>query len=79
MAGAVPRRMKIPQRRRRINDIHERVQFGKVRIVGLRIQLPNQRLTRPQRAHERVFTPHKIQIASPQQVIEVMLGQQVKV
>ncbi len=73
--GPVPRRMKIPQRRGRIDEVHECIQFGKVRIVGLGIQLPDQWLTRPQRAHKRVFTPHKIQIAGPQQVIEFMLGQ----
>jgi len=71
--------MEISQRGRGINGVQERSQFGQVRVVGLGVQLPDQRLTGPERAHQRVLTAHEIQIAGPQQVIEVLLSQQVKI
>lgn len=72
-AKAIPGLMKTSERRRRLQHIQKGVQLGTMRIVMLWINLPDKRLASPEGAHHRVFATHKIQVAGPQQMIEIML------
>lgn len=43
--------------------------------IVLRVDVPDQGLTGPQGAHQRVFATHAIEVAGPQQVVKVVLCQ----
>src|SRR3546814_13024745 len=44
-----------------------------MRIVVLRIDLPEQGLARPQRPHQGVLATHAVKVAAPEQAIEAVL------
>ena len=49
------------------------VQFRPMRVVALRVWLPDKRFARPLGAHERIFTTDKKDIVLPEQGIEFLL------
>jgi hypothetical protein len=55
-------------------EVEKGVELGRMRAVVLRVDLPQQRGRRPQGAHERVLTPHGVQVAAPQQPVVVGPG-----
>jgi hypothetical protein len=46
-----------------------------VGVVLLRVDLPDEGLAGPQGAHQRVLAAHEVQVAGPQQMVEVRLAQ----
>ena len=55
--------------------IKESVELGLVRVVGLRVNLPDKGLAGPKGAHQRVFAADKVHVARPEQVVIVKLVQ----
>jgi hypothetical protein len=51
----------------------EGVELGQVHAVVLRIDVPDEGLAGPLRAHERVFAAHEVQVGAPEQVVVVAL------
>ena len=70
---AVPDAMEVAQRRRRLQPVEEGLELGVMGVVVLRIDLPDEGLAGPQRAHQRILAAHEVQVAGPQQVVEVGL------
>src|SRR3546814_10676906 len=58
-----------PERRERKPGI----ELDQMRIVVLRIDLPEQGLARPQRPHQGVLATHAVKVAAPEQAIEAVL------
>ena len=72
----VPYRVKALQRRRGLQLLQKGIELIKMRRISLRVNLPDKGFAGPNGTQQRVFTAHKIQIASPQQGVEVGLRQQ---
>src|SRR5438132_14206822 len=51
----------------------ELLQLNAVCIVGLRVNVPDERPRGPLRSHERIFAAHDIDIAVPQQPVIAVL------
>ena len=49
-----------------------------VSVVVLRIEVPDERRAGPDGSHQRIFTADEVQVAGPEQPIELPLGQQRK-
>ena len=76
----VPGVVKAPQRRRRLQPVQKCVQLGVVGVVfRLRVDLPGEGAPRPQRTHQRIFAPHEVPVARPQQLVVAGLRQVRKV
>jgi putative YhdH/YhfP family quinone oxidoreductase len=75
LGDAVPGPVKLPQRGGCIEPVQEGFELGMVRAVILRVDLPDQGPARPQGAHQRVLAADEIQVAGPQQVVVVDLGE----
>ena len=58
---------------RRQEAVEEGVELGAVRVVVLRVDLPDERRAGPERAHQRVFAAHEVEVAAPEQAVEVGL------
>ncbi len=58
-------------------DVRERrVELRQMRVVGLRIDLPDERPARPLRADERILAAHEVRVARPQQPVVVGLREE---
>ena len=55
--------------------VEEGVQLGVVGVVVLRVDLPDEGRAGPERAHQRIFAAHEVEVAGPEQVVEVGLRQ----
>ena len=53
-----------------MHPVKKRVQLGVVRIIMLRLNLPDERLAGPQGAHHGVLATDKIQVTGPQHFIK---------
>ena len=53
----------------------ERIELVQVDVFVLPIDVPQQRAPGPLGAHERVFTAHEVDVASPQQVVKIALAE----
>ena len=49
------------------------VELHVMRVVVLRIDLPDQRRAGPEGAHQRVLAAHEVQVAGPEQMVEIGL------
>jgi hypothetical protein len=56
--------------------VEEGIEFDHVGIAILRIDVPDQWLGRPLGSHERVFAPHEVQVARPEDLVVAILGQE---
>ena len=54
--------------------VQKGLELGAVGAVVLRVDLPDERPAGPQRAHQRVLAAHEVEVAGPQQVVEVGLA-----
>ncbi len=71
---AVPGVVEMPQRGRCLQPVEEGVELGMVRAVVLRIDVPDEGLPGPERAHQRILAAHGVQVAGPQHFVESGLG-----
>ncbi len=62
---AVPHAVEMAHIGRGLHPVQPSFQLGVVGMIVLRVDVPHQRLPGPQRTHQRIFPPHKVQGAGP--------------
>jgi hypothetical protein len=71
---AVPGGVEVTQRFGRLQPVQKGEQLVVVCVVVLRVDLPDQRPAGPQRAHQRIFAAHQVQVAGPEHLVKGRLG-----